>query len=378
MLTVVDVVRNLIDFIGANPEESPLRDAKRSLLDAYEEIANAHTWNYLKTFGRLNTVAPYSTGTVVYDHTGGASERLLTLTGGTWPTWVGQGDVVRIGDVSYLVATRVDGTKLTLDSTLNPGADVAATSYLLYRDTFDLPADFRSGKTPIFETGLGGLTYQDPQAYLFNQRAWSGVGWPNIYTIVGSAVNLGRLSIRFSPAPDQAQTLDYLYYRRPRALTVIDQAEGSVSVASGSASLTGTGTNWNNSIVGAVLRLSADSRAKPTDRIGNNPYSHEARIVSVASTTAAVIDTVVPSDYTNVKLQISDPIDLEGMLLVAFQRMAERNMAINRRHEDKGAILAAADMALRKAREADNRSHERRNAGMGSETYFQPRFGSDQ
>lgn len=379
MLTVVDVVRNLIDFIGTNPDESPLRDAKRCILDAYEEIANAHTWNYLKAFGRLNTVAPYQAGTVVYDHTGGSSERLLTLSGGTWPTWVSQGDALRIGEVTYLVESRIDGTRLTLSSSLNPGVDVAAVAYLLYRDTFDLPADFRSGKTPIFETGLRGLSYEDPQCYLFGQRAWAGVGWPTIYTIVGSAVNLGRMAIRFSPAPDTAETLDYVYYRRPRALTILDQAEGSASVTSGSAALTGNGTAWNSGMQGSVLRLSANTQAKPTDLIGNNPYAHEARITTVASATSLVIDRVAPATYANVRYQISDPIDLEGMLLVAFQRMAERNMAIIRRHEDKNAIVAAAEMSLRKAKEADNRSHERRNASRGGGSMVsEPRFGSDQ
>lgn len=363
MLTAADVTRNLLDFVGSTPEGSALRDARRAILDAYTEIADAHPWNYLKSVCRITTVAAYQTGTVVYDHTGGSSERLLTLTGGTFPTWVTEGDVVRIGEVSYEVAARIDGTNLQLSATLNPGADVASSAYSLYRDTYLLPADFRTGKTPIFESGIQGLNYVDPQSWLFGQRAWVGLGQPTRYTIVGSAFDLGRLVIKFSPAPDRSETLDFIYYRRPRALTIFDHAEGSVGVTSGAATLTGSATNWNDNMVGSVVRVSSSRTKEPTDAVGENPYAVESRIASFTSSTSMAMESNASVTYSDVKYTISDPIDLEGMLLVAFQRMAERNIAVYRRHDDKNAIVQIAEMALSKARAADNRSMATVNAG---------------
>lgn len=76
----------------------------------------------------------YSTGTVVYDHTGGANERQLTLTGGTWPTWAKSPGRIFINEDWYSLDTRVSDSIVTLKSTDNPGADVASTTFYAEQD----------------------------------------------------------------------------------------------------------------------------------------------------------------------------------------------------------------------------------------------------
>lgn len=71
----------------------------------------------------------YSTGTILYDHSGGASERLVTITGGTLPGWVNTDCAITIGGVRYPIASVLSTTTLTLGAssnnfTNNPGADV--------------------------------------------------------------------------------------------------------------------------------------------------------------------------------------------------------------------------------------------------------------
>lgn len=79
----------------------------------------------------------YSTGTVAYDHTGGANERQLTLSGGTWPTWAKLPGRVFINDDWYALNTRVSDTVVTLTSGDNPGSDIAAGASYFAEQTYD-------------------------------------------------------------------------------------------------------------------------------------------------------------------------------------------------------------------------------------------------
>jgi hypothetical protein len=102
----------------------------------------AHQWSFMFPVTTLSINAPQSSSTITYDHTGGSSETLITLASGTWPSWAADAHI-SIAGTNYPVATRVDDTKLTLGSSDNPGADVAAlTEYSLHQDDYTLPDDF--------------------------------------------------------------------------------------------------------------------------------------------------------------------------------------------------------------------------------------------
>ena len=103
-----------------------------------------HDWSFLMPTATLSLNGAYSTGTIAYDHTGGANELQVTLSGGTWPSWAASG-MIDIAGNDYPVESRVSDTVLTLDANNNPGADVAAsTSYNLHQDDYELPDDFGS------------------------------------------------------------------------------------------------------------------------------------------------------------------------------------------------------------------------------------------
>src|SRR5690606_39277107 len=61
------------------------RIARRAVLDAYREFPLRDDWGYFKRRGQFITEASQSTGTIAYDHSGGDHERMLTLSGATWP-----------------------------------------------------------------------------------------------------------------------------------------------------------------------------------------------------------------------------------------------------------------------------------------------------
>lgn len=81
----------------------------------------------------------YSTGTIVYDHTGGTFERMVTLTGGSFPTAIGTNGAIQIAGTWYTIAAWVNGNILQLGSGAgnNPGTDVASTSYVANSEPYN-------------------------------------------------------------------------------------------------------------------------------------------------------------------------------------------------------------------------------------------------
>jgi hypothetical protein len=137
MVTWKDLVDHTIDYLGATPSAEARRDGRRATLEALRDLASAGEWTYYYDRFRLDIVGPYLTGTLSYDHTGGAYERLLTLVGGTWPSWAALGSIV-LDNIPYEVDRRIDDTRITLTENANPGADATPAAWTLYRDTYPL------------------------------------------------------------------------------------------------------------------------------------------------------------------------------------------------------------------------------------------------
>lgn len=325
--------QDMVEYIweSMNPSVKPpsgreLRVAKAAVISAYRDLANRHQWNYHKRRTLVRTEAYYNTGTIAYDHTGGVNERQLTLTDGTWPANASYGVVV-ISHVHYPVESRISDTVVTLGSAMNPGSDVSAsTAYTWYRDTYPLPSDFRNMLT-IIESTSGGdtdpLIYLDAGSHLYGTRYESGnvTDSPDWYTIRSDGDNLGYLSIVFGRAPSQAKTYDMIYMITPRSLKTYKSSAGTVAVTGGATTVTGTGTAFSSSMVGSIIRFSSDGTTEPTSVIGNvngddNPYLAQCKITAVASATSLTVDSSPSaSDLSGVKYVISDPIDVEPIVM---------------------------------------------------------------
>lgn len=365
--TYKDAVDHAIDFLGADVSNEAARVAKRAVLAAYLEIANAHRWSYLYQRGRVTTVEPYATGTVAFDYTGGTYERMLTLTDGTWPEWAPYGVVV-IGQTAYEVADRKSSAVLTLASHGNPGEDIdAGTSYTLYRDTYPLPSDFIAADEVIAIGQIACLTYQHPREWVNRQRIIQSPAVPNVYTVMGDQNYFGTLALKLFPAPDDAYQLDFIYQRRPRQLSLEEYSTGTVTVAADAVTVTGSGTTFTSAMVGSVIRLSDDSTNKPTGVVGSEPAAQERVVMSYTSATEVSVDTAFDQTLTGVKFVISNPLDLEeGAMLTAFWRCVEKELGVLRKMKDRDELFNLYRQALILAREADSRSFQPRAAGMAS------------
>lgn len=366
LLTWSDLIDHLTDWMGANPTAEARRDARRASLAALREVAGAHHWTYYLTRGRVNTVAPYATGTVAYDHTGGAEERLVTLTGGVWPAWAALGSLV-LGGVPYEVYARLDDARLTLSVNSNPGGDVAAgTAFTLYRDQYTLPANFQAMGELVILTQSRVLGQEHPSSWLARQRVWHGPSTPVTYALMGDPNYQNALAVALFPAPDQAYAIDFIYKRRPRELRVDAYSTGTVAGAAGQATLSGTGTAWDARMAGAVVRVGTAADV-PTARWGDAPAAQERLVVSVQSATSLTVDAAWDDSFSGVKHLISDPVDIDTPAMeTALLRKAELETGHARTLKNRAELVQLYQLEVVRARELDARSFAEQAAGGGS------------
>ena len=78
----------------------------------------------------------YSTGTFTYDHTGGANERQVTLTGGTWPAYAKSPARFFYSGAFYNVSSRISDSIITLSGS-GIGSDVASASDYYLEQIYD-------------------------------------------------------------------------------------------------------------------------------------------------------------------------------------------------------------------------------------------------
>jgi hypothetical protein len=374
MFTYRDAIEHVLDYIGAGAaDELAIRDARKAVLAAYREFPTEKTWAYLWTQGRVDLSAPYATGTIAFDLTGGASERLWTLSSGTWPTWAADG-YIRVGEVVYRVLERLSDTTITTASDLSPTEDIAAgTAYTLYRDTYLLPDDFTVMDEALYQRMFGVLIYRHPRSWLRANRVIDQSGDPQWFTVTGDDERFPqRMAIKVWPYPDQARSLDFMYRRSPRRLRCELDVSGTVSVSTGVTSITGSGTSFSSYHEGSCIRVSSSLSLAPTSQVGENPANFEGVISDVASASAITVRGVPPFEASpdfsasGAKYTLSDPIDIiDGVMLTAFHRRLEWEISKLRSIKDKPSARAAYGEALKKAKEADSPSLMGRVAGPG-------------
>lgn len=105
------------------------------LNDGLRRLYAAHNWSFLRPLADVTTTAPYATGTVTI------ASGVVTLTGGTFPSWAASG-VLKVSNRYYSVASRGSNTQITLDDTTVTVA--SAASFQLARPEIALDATFDS------------------------------------------------------------------------------------------------------------------------------------------------------------------------------------------------------------------------------------------
>jgi hypothetical protein len=360
-LTYYEVVEHLVDYLGGSPGESVLRDAKRSIAEAYREFVNAHKWSYFYKVNRVNVPGPFQAGTVTYAPTGGTWPRSLTLDTGVWPTWAGRG-YVRVGYTIYRVDFRRSDTVVTLAEETAPNAAFAAQPFNLYQTAFLLPDDWTSQDTGFYECSIAGLKYVTPQEFVKDARHSTHWGNPCLYTMTNDDYMPGRFSLRLSPMPSHAMTVDFLYRKTPRLPSVYSLSCGTVTQLSGPLMTVSGGPLIQDQYKGSVVRV-FDSLPFST-KYGSNPYVFESVILSVESPTQVILADTPTFDLTGKLVQLTDRIDIDTTVMAsAYLRCCEKHIGMRRTLKDKVNAVDQYRLALMQARDSDSRSIARQVAG---------------
>lgn len=353
--TYSDVVGHLLDWFGVETtDERTLRKCKRAVESAYRHVTGIKEWMCYRAYGQFQTVASVTSGTIAYDQTGGSNERMVTLSGSTWPSWAGLG-MIQLESIWYPIASRTSDTIITLDVNNNPGADIAAgTSYVLGQDTYLLPVDLKAmGTIRDVQHGI------EPEYVMFDDMVSTRLvnqapTWPWQYTILPDPHYLGSLACRLYPIPNVQLYYEYMYSRRPRQLQTFEYNAGTVSTSG--TTLSGTATTFTSAMVGSIIRFSNTTTA-PTGTTGENPYIAQRAIASFTNTGSMVLDQALDSEVSGVAYLISDPIDIEApSMYTAFLRKSELETAILMNRDDVPKLSASYRDAEIVAKEQDARS----------------------
>lgn len=368
--TFQDAVEHLLDRFNLPRAGRNLRLARGAVVTAYRDLPTRHRWSYYLREQQFATVPVYSTGTVAYDHTGGAHERLLTLSGGTWPSYAAAGRLI-INQEVYVVDERKSDTTLTLTESSNPGEDVASTTYQWYQDDYPLEVSFRRASPMVELATSSGLQHLQPDQILDYLQGNYAPSDPLFYCFHGNGKEYGRMYVRFAPPPNTAKTYRFMAEISPRPLVTEKYSDGLVSTSG--TTVTGTDTLFTSNHVGAILRFSADGEEEPTGLMGSpgdglrgdgvyNPFTAQRRIMAVTSSTVLRIDSALPSELTSVKFTISDPVDMDDASMATLMtRMSEAEFASRCNDvsaEETRTLQALATTQLLLAMGADNRNKD--------------------
>lgn len=374
LYTYSDIVSHLVDYMRDQNTTATKRFAKRAASDGLRELANINRWNYYKTHGRVSVSASYSTGTVTFDYSGGTYSRELTLSGGTWPSWIEDG-VILINGIPYDVEEQKSGTVVTLMSASNPGEDVASTEYTAYRDSYPVPTDMIDVEKVIVLERDQELCYVTPGDWLSYQSCFAQPSNTWYYTILGDPNYQGSMSFRLAGAPSSAETLEFLYRRRPRTLRYYEVNGGNVTVSAPDSTLvSGTGTAFSSFMVGSVIRI-YDGTNYPTNEEGDYPAFVERTIISVTSEVALEVDAEIPDEYGNAKYVITDPIDIDKQVMCnAYKRTCEKLIEQTRQGKNLPQVLGMWQNEIKMAIGADKRFAGTIVAGSGGSSPYSGRL----
>ncbi len=176
--------------------------------DAIGMAATERDWPWLHTLGRVNFVAPYATGTVAI----ASGSAVLTLTGGTFPTWAASGEIL-IQNQWQTILSRDSGTQLTLDNAWAT-TTVTAEGYTLAQSEYTLPSDCMKVDQVVQSVNIALQANPTSRAKVEVAKIFwqSGQTYPAYW-----AIEKDRLVLW--PYPSVAAMCNILYFRKPAALT---------------------------------------------------------------------------------------------------------------------------------------------------------------
>ena len=209
--------------VRSNFSEDQENDIKDCMHDGLRRVYAEHDWSFLRPVADVSTTAPYATGTITI------TAGVVTLAGGTFPSWAAAG-VLQVNNQYYSVASRGGDTQITLDSTSVTVA--AAASYQLARPEIPLDAAFDAVAND------SDLTYYPSPDYWYPPVKWRHDAtirqlegnspefdrpcFYSVRTVTFDPTVGSRKVLAMYPTPDQVYTLRVPMILRPVLLDEVN------------------------------------------------------------------------------------------------------------------------------------------------------------
>ena len=328
LFTFQDAVERVLTTVGArggHPGE--LASARNAVIDAMRELPGRFSWSYYKRSLQITTNSPVYNLNAAYTHTGGANERQLVLTSGTWPANAASGQVVMLGTI-FKIGKRINDTTVQLSENTNPGRDLAAQDLTLVYTAYNIGTRVRRlASLQESQTDLP-IDYASHQDLLQFQHINPVPSTPVLFNIHQSGSSINSMEVEFAPPPLDQRTYTLAIEAQPRQLRT---HEDNLTVTTSGTAVTATTGTFKSRHLGSVIRFSSDA-TPPTGTAGQsdsyNPYVEQKIITSIVSSSEATISSALSEDLTGVAAIVTDPLDIDhNTLLGLFIAMATRKFA---------------------------------------------------
>lgn len=351
--TLADQVEKLLLEKPVSEKGRARKLALEAIIDSYQRLAllKEDGWTHLRRQCTITTQAPYDTGTVT------VASGVATLTGGTWPTWAGNG-VMRIDNDRWQAIERMSATELRFDPNQQP-PDQTDSAYTLSLGRYALPSDFGQIVRAYRQQGSVGIR-------IFGQREWSNQSsYPQTpgspWGLLVAGVRGAQFQIELFPHPSTSEIIIIYYRSTMRPLRRSSPHDEGVVSASGRV-VTGTDTAFPADAAGSIIRFSAVEDIKPTGRFGDNPYDQAYTVDRRTSATELIlVESVETTIGDAVAYTLDDPIDIDPHAMqncLSAMAKAEFFRLIGVPIQEQQIADSMAKAALRRAKEMDQRPQE--------------------
>lgn len=317
LMTFQDAIERIQLAHGLRGTVTETNAARMAVMDAMRELPAKHSWAYFQRAFQVTSVAPVGQLVGVYDHTGGAVERQLTLTSGTWPVTAAEGQVL-FAENLFKVEKRISNTVVQLSYDSNPGADVASTSIVWCQTSYRIGQRIRKVLSLSEATTELPLDYLPQQQLIEHLRTTPQPSTPIFFNIHQTGNYLGMMEIEFAPPPMDVKTYILAVEAQPRPLRV--HADPFTVTTSGT-TVTSSDNAFKAYHKGSVLRLSKNTE-RPTGSAGDvndyNPYVEQRVITSVTNSTTVEVSHAFDLNWSGVSAVVTDPLDLDTISLWDF------------------------------------------------------------
>jgi hypothetical protein len=328
LFTWRDLIVEVNDWANTAASAGVDRRVRAATLNGMRDLCSRRDWKFLVEQRSIKLPASIELEGY-YDHTGGSSERLFTITDATaLPSEPGMWNVV-IDQVTYEISGSSSGTTFNLTERSNPNGDVgtvlAPETVTLVRNTYACPGDFIKAYDPQSLNANRTLAYLSPSDYVEMISSRAIYGEPRYWTVMPHERLYGQRAIRVFPFPSVDRLISIMYRKMPRPLRVSGMSPGeygtfTLDTGTDANRAAVTGITVSSKLIGCVFRMRSDTNT-PENSDGRYPYEDQAVVVDVhVGSGYLYLDRDLTTNYTAKACVVSDPVDVPVYMLGALKQ----------------------------------------------------------